>query len=246
MNKEEAFDLKIVPGRIHAAAAHNGQEHNDNVKKQPFWQVDIPFEQWSMEKRADISRDLAQNPYEVFGLLRGQTPPWLEEMLQSCWQPKPDQAACNCGRGECGHISEVLTEAYRHIRLDPFLGLALFGLERGPLLDAVFQDWAAKMPKASGAADGGDLSRLEEKGKAGPSAGEWLAEAAEQGKLHEPGALYHEVVIHLDNVPDGEPKADDWSELLPKVKSVQQVISQITTEAAGKARESLNLIPKSL
>ncbi|MDR0269217.1 hypothetical protein [Paenibacillus sp.] len=246
IKKRETFELSIVPGRIHATAAQNMKTNGVTPKKEASWEVDIPFSQWTAEERADICEKLAEHPYEVYALLKGQTPPWLTQAFHSRRWSEFGQAACSCGLDGCLHIPSVMAEADQRIQSDPLLGLALMGLMRERLLNAVFQDWAGKVPEAAESESGEDLSKLEEKGKVGPSSGEWLAEAAEQGKLHEPGAAYNEVTIQLKDIPDGEVVIDDWTELLPKVKAVQQVIRQITSEAGVKAQESLGLIKKSV
>lgn len=231
-NYMDTFELSIVPGWIHATAAPVKE-----IRQGAPWEAHIPAAPFAAEETADILRELAGHPLELHALLKGQMPLWLEEDVMSQYAPDLDRATCACGQDGCDHIRLVLEEAERKFRAEPLLRLALLGLPRDQLLNAVFRDWAERVPPAAESSDGDALGKLEEKGKGGPLAGEWLAEAAEQGKLHEPGAGFRDVAVSLRTEPVDELEVDDWAALLPRVKNVQQIIRQIASDAADKARE---------
>lgn len=235
----DTFELGIVPGWIHAKTAQARAKSQDAA-----CEVHIPIPPFSKEETAEISRELAGHPYELHALLKGRAPLWLEEDVKSRYAPDLERATCECGQEGCDRIRAVLEEAERKFRAEPLLRLALLGLSKEQLLNAVFRDWAERVPPAAESEDSDALGKLEEKGKSGPSTGEWLAEAAEQGKLHEPGAAFHDVAVDLQAGPGEELRVDDWTVLLPKVKNVQQVIGQITSEAAAKALEQAGKIGK--
>lgn len=236
---KEAFELSIVPGWIHAMEAGNGKNGGPAGDADPGWKVDIPSNQLSVDERTAILERLGDHPMELYALLNHRKPSWFDEDIASKCVPAPAQAVCGCGEQGCRHVDAVMERVEHKLQAEPLLALALAGITRESLLDAVFGQWAAAVPPVAESPDGEALSKLEEKGKSGPSSGEWLAEAAEQGKLHEPGAAYRDVAVHLDSAGNEGPEVDDWKELLPRVKAVQQVIQQITAEAAEKARESL-------
>lgn len=237
------FELNIVPGWIHAKIAP-AVTPGTPEKGGPF-EAHIPFAPFSAEEAADIVKELSGHPYELYALLRSRPPLWLEEDVKSRYAPDWARAECGCGKNGCGHVRAVLAEAERKFQDEPVLRLTLLGLPKERLLNDVFRDWAERVPPAAESDDSEALGKLEEKGKAGPSAGEWLAEAAEQGKLHEPGAEYHDVKVHLQAEPTGELQIDDWAALLPGVKNAEQIVRRITTETAEKARERLSLIKDS-
>ncbi|MEC0240842.1 hypothetical protein P4H66_13380 [Paenibacillus dokdonensis] len=243
--KREPFELSIVPGWIHAKEARSQKSNEESAETHVYWKVEIPCPQLTAEERTEICERLADHPDDVYGLLKNQQPSWLEEEIPADDVPRLDQAKCSCGQSECRHIQMVLETVEHKLHSEPLLRLTMLGITREQLLNFVFQEWAEEVPAVAESSDEEALSKLEEKGKSGPSSGEWLAEAAEQGKLHEPGSTYLDVKVHLNAIPDDELEMDDWTELLPNVKAVQQVIRQITLEAAGKARESLGSIKNS-
>ncbi|MWV45740.1 hypothetical protein GRF59_19170 [Paenibacillus sp. HJL G12] len=240
LKKNEPYELSIVPGWIHAKEAQSQKSDSGPGIAEAGWKVDIPYPLLTMDGQVEIGERFAGHPYALYALLKNEAPSWLDGLLPD-GASLPEQAVCSCGTDGCGHIQAVMEAAEQKLRSEPLLRLVLRGLTRENLLNHVFREWAEEVPPAAETADGEALSKLEEKGKAGPSSGEWLAEAAEQGKLHEPGAAYREVSVSPKAVPEDELEIDDWTELLPKVKAVQQVVRQITLEAAGKARDRLNM-----
>lgn len=234
--KKEAFELSIVPGWIHAEEA---RDHTSSGTEAD-WRVDLPCPQLAPEERAEIIEHFTDDPLELNALLKNHLPAWLDERISSKHSPEAAKAECRCGDAGCKHVPAVIQAAEQKLQEEPLLWLTLIGLSREELLDAVFRGWAETMPEAAESSDDEALGRLEEKGKSGPSAGEWLAEAAEQGKLHEPGAGYRDVAFHLNAKPEGEPQIDNWTPLLPNVKAVQQLVAQLTSETAAKAWEDLS------
>ncbi|MCJ8011874.1 hypothetical protein MUG84_08980 [Paenibacillus sp. KQZ6P-2] len=246
IKKKELFELSIVPGWIHAKEIQGQKSNAGAVGVDVGWKVDIPCLQLTEEEREHICERLSGHPLSLYALLKNDIPSWLTEAVSEEYAPRPDQAQCSCGQEGCDHVQVAMEAALAKLRSEPLLRLALVGLTRDNLLNHVFREWAEEVPWAAESGDGEALSKLEEKGKSGPSSGEWLAEAAEQGKLHEPGASYRDVSVNLQAVPENDLEMDDWTELLPRVKAVQQVVRQIVMDASGKAKESLDSIKDSI
>ncbi|WP_410513296.1 hypothetical protein PaeBR_02200 [Paenibacillus sp. BR2-3] len=132
--------------------------------------------------------------------------------------------------------------------LELLLALKLTGLSKEELLEAVFACWAeaAVENQAGGGINpaaglASELARLERKGPA-ISSGEWLAEAAAEGSLHQPGTLFHEVGDRpFPDDPVVAVAAEDWQALLPQTPKVQEglalVMRRVAETAARRARE---------
>ncbi|WP_145026777.1 hypothetical protein [Paenibacillus sp. Y412MC10] len=206
------------------------------------WTLGIPVTVDGAVPAGTIVERLADCPADLYLLLQGSQLPWLDELLGQTalsW----GEAVCSCGADGCPHASESMPAIRQRLADEPLLMLALLELPREELLGRVFGDWAGSLPPGDAKLADGDLSSLEEKGKGGPSPGEWLAEAAQQGMLHEPGAPYREVAVHLKAVPAKDMPEEDWSGLLPKVTAARQVIRSIKTQTAARAKEQLKRVP---
>ncbi|MNW59663.1 hypothetical protein D3C74_375930 [compost metagenome] len=125
---------------------------------------------------------------------------------------------------------------------EPLLALALRGLDKEELLAGVFGLWAEPgsaeedeaKPDASGAL-AAELARLERKGPA-VSSGEWLAEAAAEGSLHQPGPLFHEIAARPFPVsPVVAEPTEDWPSLLPQTPKAAEGLALIMREVAKAA-----------
>ncbi|NMO97297.1 hypothetical protein HII30_16145, partial [Paenibacillus lemnae] len=95
-------------------------------------------------------------------------------------------------------------------------------------------------PPAAGGSAGEAAAKPKEKAPAGPSPGEWLAEAAAEGRLHRPGPLLQEVELRLAPPPPPEElqPAGDWAGLLPQTRgarSAEEALALVIRQAADQA-----------
>ncbi|MNZ61489.1 hypothetical protein D3C78_795880 [compost metagenome] len=145
---------------------------------------------------------------------------------------------------------DVLAMAYADVvwERDPSLQLDLLGWTREALIAAVWEAWeqAAPLPnadaallKAAGQLDAATRGTTSE----GPSTAEWLAEMAEQGRLHLPGPQFHDVVIGLQivdpgsNTDIGASMADETGALLPGVPGAAKGHSLVAAQVSLRAEE---------
>ncbi|OZB90735.1 hypothetical protein [Paenibacillus sp. XY044] len=206
------------------------------------WTLGIPVTLDGDVTGESVVERLYDCPADLYLLLQGSRLSWLDELFGQAtltW----GEAVCSCGEEGCPHAAESMPAIRQRLAEEPLLMLTLLGLPREELLGRVFGDWADSLPPGDVKLASGDLSSLEEKGKGGPSPGEWLAEAAQQGMLHEPGAPFREVAVHLEAVPAKEMPEEDWSGLLPKVTAARQVIRSIKSQTAARAKEQLKRVP---
>ncbi len=203
-------------------------------------EVNIPVEVCSPLIQQEILIELQNTAHDLYLLLKGQTPVWLDDLLPSSTDiMMMNEATCHCGDSNCQEIITVREYAEQQLSSDPVMKLTLMGLPRKELLPGIFGAWSsAIIPKAKEFA-GVEATLTEEKGKSGPSPGEWLAEAAEQGRLHEPGPLFRDVTLKLTPPVDGENQLDDWTPLLKGSLGVQKALKMImkkTSDIAEKRR----------
>ncbi|GAB6992085.1 hypothetical protein [Paenibacillus pini] len=269
MTKEAwSIELNIVPGlvkgKVTAGSAHPSPVLQSLASDSPkdvqtespegVLEVSIPCEAKVPSVKAEIEKRLELNLYELYALLQGETTPWLDRLLPVDTGFIWGTPACSCNKDKhssnsgidavCLHAEAVLLQAQQRLKEEPMLRLLLLGLSREILLASVFGGWAQLVPAHSGTPAAEEAARLEEKSKSGPSAGEWLAEAAEQGKLHEPGAAFNEVNIRLTPhaVTIKELPFDEWPAFLPELKTVEAVLRDIISRTAKRAEERLKSI----
>ncbi|MEC0091535.1 hypothetical protein [Paenibacillus macquariensis] len=228
--------LDVRPGLL-IGTVNRSLDELSGMKKH---EVNIPVEVCSPLIQQEILIELQNAAHDLYLLLKGETPMWLVDLLPSSTDiMMMNEATCHCGNPNCEEMITVRKYAEQQLSADPVMRLTLMGLPRKELLSGVFGVWsAAIIPKAKEFA-GVEASLIEEKGKSGPSPGEWLAEAAEQGRLHEPGPLFREVTLKLTPPEDGENQLDDWTPLLKGSLGVQKALKMImkkTSDISEKRR----------
>lgn len=202
-------------------------------------EVNIPVEVCSPLIQEEILTELQNTPYELYHLLKGEAPQWLNDLLPSSADIWMEAATCNCGDLNCQEVLAIREYAEQQLSADPLMKLTLMGLPRQELMSGVLGAWSASTISEEKEVVRIEVSLMEEKGKTGPSAGEWLAEAAEQGRLHEPGPLFRDVTLNLTSSEEVEIHTDDWTPLLPGASGVQKALRLImkkTSDIAEKRR----------
>ena len=231
-----ALQLEAVPGVLKATrVVLPGSKSEMSIK--------VPV--WSPSTREELVRRLALCPNEMYALLQGRAPQWFTE-----WGFLPSELEQNLGTGEKDldiKNEDMLKQIKKGLSEQPVLALKLRGFPKEELLEAVFAYWAetaAEAEEVTGANPATilatELARLERKGPA-ISAGEWLAEAAAEGSLHQPGTLFHEVGERpFPKNPAVAAVTEDWQTLLPQTPKVQEgltlVMRRVAEAAAGRAQ----------
>lgn len=196
---------------------------------------------WTAERKGTVLRELAAHPGELYGLLQGELSvrlaglgllPAEEELASAVFEQE-------LGPADRARLKTLLTQ---RLTEEPLLALSLRGLGKEELLAGVFGLWAEAgteeegevVPDASDAL-AAELARLERKGPAVAS-GEWLAEAAAEGSLHQPGPLFHEIATRPFPVsPVVAVPTEDWKSLLPQTPRATEGLALIMREVAEAA-----------
>ncbi|MCL6603343.1 MAG: hypothetical protein K6T94_10745 [Paenibacillus sp.] len=237
MNGSIELQLETAPGALKATWIAPPE-------KSPEVSIKVPV--WSPSTRQELVRRLALCPNEVYALLQGHAPHWFAEL-----EILPANLEQNVGTDgkDIEIMNEDLLKQIRQSLSDqPILILKLMGFPKEELLEAVFAQWAeaaAEAEKVNGTNPSvvlaAELARLERKGPA-ISSGEWLAEAAAEGSLHQPGISFHEVGDRpFPANPTVAIPAEDWQTLLPQTPKVQDglahVMRRVAEAAAQRARQ---------
>ncbi|MGP0587053.1 hypothetical protein [Paenibacillus timonensis] len=162
--------------------------------------------------------------------------------------PSPG-ARCACGDPGCARLAPAQAAARAAWAADAELRLRRLGWTREALLAAVWAAWAADAPLADAeaalrrAAGPREAARREAAGPGGQPLAERLAEAAEQGRLHEPGPEFHDVDVELGpagpaaaSAPPG-PDPAPWAALLPGVRGAATGLSLVAERVMQRAEE---------
>ncbi|MFL0555779.1 hypothetical protein [Paenibacillus barengoltzii] len=162
----------------------------------------------------------------------------------------PGGVHCACGDPGCARLAPALAAARAAWAADAELRLRQLGWTREALLAAVWAAWAAEAPLADAeaalrrAAGPHDSARREAAGPGGPPLAERLAEAAEQGRLHEPGPEFHDVDVELGPVgppaagaeaPQAGPDPAPWAALLPGVRGAATGLALVAERVMQRA-----------
>ncbi len=201
---------------------------------------------WPATRRQEVLRHLALSPNEMYALLQGHMSGLDElELLPT----DIELAHASFDQAGEGNKEEALKQVKKRLAEEPLLALALRGLSKAELLDGIFSLWAEEENEAAeeeGTAQtsglAAELARLERKGPA-VSSGEWLAEAAAEGSLHQPGPLFHEIEARpFPSLSVVAVATEDWAALLPKTTRAQEgltlIMQRVAQAAAGRAGHS--------
>ncbi|GAB6928596.1 hypothetical protein JCM10914A_25790 [Paenibacillus sp. JCM 10914] len=223
--------LEISPGRIQGAV--------DAIESASGkYEVSVEVELLIQEARDRIIAYLREDPQALYRLLVGRDASWLEELAPVSLRGKEESAHCTCGRTACAHAATLLDAATLRFAAEPLERLKLLGLPREALLTGVLDAWAMAAPPQAGGPAEESATRGKERGANGPSPGEWVAEAAAEGRLHRPGPQLGEFALALSPPPAGQlGPAGDWAGLLPGVSGAAKALGLIAREAAKQAEQ---------
>ncbi|MCM3701328.1 hypothetical protein [Paenibacillus macerans] len=154
---------------------------------------------------------------------------------------------CACGAPGCVRAAEAIAAAEAAWARDAALRLKALGWAPEALAGAVLAAWAAAAPlpdpeaalrQAAGPREG--ERRASGPGGGGAALAEWLAEAAEQGRLHEPGPEFHDLGVELGRPdaagePPGGPDPAPWAALLPGVPGAAQGLALVAAQVRQRA-----------
>ncbi|MBW4084228.1 hypothetical protein [Paenibacillus sp. S150] len=196
---------------------------------------------WPAEHKRRVLRELAAHPGELYELLQGQLSARLARLKLLPAEEELAAAVYEQGAGTADRTA-LLKLLKQRLTEEPLLALSLRGLGKEELLAGVFGLWAEAdngeegnpKPETSGLL-AAELARLERKGPAANS-GEWLAEAAAEGSLHQPGPLFHEIAARPFPVsPVVAEPTEDWASLLPQTPGAADGLALIMREVAEAA-----------
>jgi uncharacterized Zn finger protein len=221
-----------------AAAGAQGQA--------PTTVLSLEIPRWSDEVKQEVLIRLAQHPGELYGLLQGNLSGGLAAMK---FLPGDEELALAGQKLSGPEQMALLGLVKKQLKEEPLLALELRGLDKETLLAGVFALWAEEEvadSEDSGPAPSGllaaELARLERKGPAVPT-GEWLAEAAAEGSLHQPGPMFHEIAARpFPASPVVAKPTENWGALLDKTPRAGEglvLIMQRVAEAAARRAAGL-------
>ncbi|WP_339312538.1 hypothetical protein [Paenibacillus sp. FSL M7-0896] len=211
--------------------------------------VTLRIPQWTPARKNEVLHQLAAHPGELYDLLQGSLNGGLAalELL-----PVDDELRLAAEEQGTGLLpaEELVQRVRQQLIQAPLLAFALRGLSKEELLSGVFALWAEQENERSAEEDApasvslaSELARLERKGPA-VSSGEWLAEAAAEGSLHQPGPLFHEISSRpFPAMPEVMEPEEDWSALLPQTPKAREGLALLmrrVSEAAAKRAAGLN------
>lgn len=234
MMESAKLRLELLPGEGELRVTGDASGGTER----PVLSLRVP--RWNAGERKAALRRLADHPWQLYTLLGGgpgavpdglPLMPTAEELLG--FNPQTSET-------ELQPLLALLGEA---LRQEPLRALALRGMGKEELLDGVFALWAEETQEEAApdkAAAGGqlaqELARLERKGSAVPT-GEWLAEAAAEGSLHQPGAQFHELAARpFPAAPQVAEPAEDWGALLPRTPRAGEGLALIMRRVAEAAQ----------
>lgn len=239
MTEMEEITMDIRPGMLKGTIT---SALNPSIEECMSYNVNIPVAPIALVTKEDIVAGLKSVPQDLYCLLRGSVVPWIEELMPTAVELVTLPATCSCGEVDCLHVEAVREHAQRSLSADPMLRLTLMGLTRSDILAAVFGSWASRMLAQAQNIAVVEASLIQEKGRSGPSPGEWLSESVEQGRLHEPGPLFQNFTLRLTPAQDEEIVPDDWTPLLQKSIGVPKALRMVmkkTSDNAEKRRRKL-------
>lgn len=211
----------------------------------------IPLAPAAEQEKQALLRQLAERPRLVAALAESGAG-GIAKLLPADRAPgAPGGVHCACGDPGCARLAHALAAARAAWATDAELRLRQLGWTREALLAAVWAAWAAEAPLADAeaalrrAAVPREGARREAAGPGGPPLAERLAEAAEQGRLHQPGPEFHDVDVELGPAgppaagkqPPAGPDPAPWAALLPGVRGAATGLSLVAERVMQRAEE---------
>lgn len=183
--------------------------------------------QLSEAEREAVLAQLRKRPLALYALLRGgPAPEELAGLLPAAGGAPGGAAlgaapaeACTCGRDRCAHAAAAEHAVAARLAAEPLLQLAHAGLPREALLAGVLGSWAEELahdPSGAGRAAETAGRPQARAGEGGAAVGEWIAEAAADGAMHQPGPGFGAVEVRLAQ-PGQPPALPELTALLPGV-----------------------------
>lgn len=164
-------------------------------------------------------------------------------------------ARCSCGEPACAEPARAIVHGAAAWAADAELRLRALGWTREALLSAVWDAWAAEAPLPDPEAALRHVAGPPEAEKrpaapAGAVMAEWLAEAAEQGRLHQPGPEFHDVRVELRSAAAGSgpapqgPDPGPWAALLPGVPGAAKGLALVAAQVMQRAEALAAALPR--
>ncbi|WP_339239347.1 hypothetical protein MKX40_02890 [Paenibacillus sp. FSL R5-0517] len=228
MSEKWKIELHMSPGgwtaEVNTAADAAGQEAHGSAEAGEtgtavagvFTITGTPTRLSEAEREAVLTQ-LRKRPLTLYALLRGgPAPEELAGLLPAAQahEGSPGAAtasasvACTCGRPSCTHAAAAERAVAARLAAEPLLQLAHAGLPREALLAGVLGAWAEELahdPGATGRAAETAGRPQVRGGEGGAAVGEWIAEAAADGAMHQPGPGFGAVEVRLTQ--PGKPPA---------------------------------------
>ncbi|AJS61058.1 hypothetical protein [Paenibacillus sp. IHBB 10380] len=234
MTEMAEITMDIRPGMLNGTITNS---FNSMIEERMSYNVNILVAPISIVTKEDILVGLNSVPQDLYCLLRGSVVPWIEELLPTAVELVMLPATCSCEEASCRHVEEVREHAQQSLSADPMQRLTLMGLTRKEILAAVFGSWASRMSAQEQDIAVIEASLIQEKGRSGPSPGEWVSESVEQGRLHEPGPIFQSITLRLSPVQDDKFVPDDWTPLLQETTGVTKVLRMVMKKASDNAEK---------
>lgn len=242
----------VLPGKVTGGSRSKGESNTGAPaqEQQANRPLSLKVPVWHASRRKEILRSLALSPGEVFALLQGRLTGELAELELLPTDRELEQALFE--GEEVEHKAETLRFIKERLAEEPLLALSLRGFTKGELLDGIFALWAegdissdeAETEEEVSVSDlSTELARLERKGPA-ISSGEWLAEAAAEGSLHQPGPQFHEIAARPFPSPVVVAEVtEDWGTLLPQtpkaIEGLTLIMQRVAEASARRANKGL-------
>lgn len=248
--------LEIMPGAVKATGIQTSAKAPEGQKKRgattaaavqehtPGAVLSLEVPRWSAERKKQVLQQLAEHPGELYSLLQGSLTGGLAALKLL---PADEELAAYGGELETPGQAALLEQVRKQLTEEPLLAFELRGLDKEALLSGVFALWAEDSseeddgdPKSAASGQlAAELTRLERKGMAIPT-GEWLAEAAAEGSLHQPGPLFHEISARpFPAAPVVAEPTENWAALLDKTpragEGLALIMRRVAEAAAGRA-----------
>lgn len=203
--------------------------------------LELRIPEWPQARKGEVLQLLSAHPGELYDLLQGSLNGRLAGLVLLPTDAELEQAILEQGGGLLP-AGELLRGIMQQLVKEPLLALALRGLSKEELLSGVFALWAdseAEQLEEEGppapVSLAAELARLERKGPA-VSSGEWLAEAAAEGSLHQPGPLFHELAARpFPAIPEVMEPEEEWSALLPQTPKAREGLALLMRRVAESA-----------
>lgn len=254
------LQFEIAPGQINGMSALlSGAKEADQAELEDTRTVSVQTEQnvtypvmslkvpvWTPEMKRGVGRRLATEAGIIYELLQGRL---ADEDMAERLLPKPEELnQAMFDVKHAGQQSEWLRQLHDFLRNDAWQAFLLRGMTQTELLNDVFSHWtkveadhAGDDSLKTGAGElAAELIRLERKGPPIAS-GEWLAEAAAEGSLHQPGTQFHEIAEReLPTAPVIPEVEEAWERLLPQAprarEGLELVLRRVSEAAVERAK----------